>query len=148
MALQGFTESLAGKWLLVKNEGFDEYLQAMGVGYIKRKLALSFNTTMEMIKEGEDSIRIITKSAKNMDTVIKIDEEKEEADPFDNKIKVKVSWDPATKVLKTESYPLEGSNAKTALVERKILPDGQMLMEVTLPNDNLVCKRYFQKQDS
>ncbi|WAR03560.1 FABP7-like protein [Mya arenaria] len=107
MALQGFTESLAGKWLLVKNEGFDEYLQAMGVGYIKRKLALSFNTTMEMIKEGEDSIRIITKSAKNMDTVIKIDEEKEEADPFDNKIK-----------------------------------------EVTLPNDNLVCKRYFQKQDS
>jgi len=30
MSLDGFDASLAGKWVLVKNEGFDEYLAAMG----------------------------------------------------------------------------------------------------------------------
>ncbi|KAH3887071.1 sodium/calcium exchanger regulatory protein 1-like [Dreissena polymorpha] len=148
MSLEGFDESLAGKWLLVKNEGFDEYLAAMGVGYIKRKLALSFNTTMEMIKINDNQVRIITKSAKNMDTTITIDNEVDEVDPFDNKIRVKVTWDSTLKKMRTESFPAEGSNAKHSVVERYILPDGQLLMEVTLPNDNLVCKRYFQRQDS
>jgi len=59
-----------------------------GVGYIKRKLALSFNTTMELIRTGDNSIRVITKSAKNMDTVITVDTEVDEVDPFDNKIRV------------------------------------------------------------
>jgi preprotein translocase subunit SecG len=33
MSLEGFEESLGGKWILVRNEGFDEYLTAMGEIY-------------------------------------------------------------------------------------------------------------------
>ena len=30
MALEGFETSIGGKWLLLRNEKFDEYLGAMG----------------------------------------------------------------------------------------------------------------------
>lgn len=30
MSLEGFEQSLGGKWILLRNEGFDEYLAAMG----------------------------------------------------------------------------------------------------------------------
>lgn len=30
MSLEGFDESIGGKWVLTKNEGFEEYLAAMG----------------------------------------------------------------------------------------------------------------------
>lgn len=43
-------------------------------------------------------------------------------------LQVKVNWDPQNKVLKTESYPLEGSKAKKAFVERKIAENGELLM--------------------
>jgi len=59
-----------------------------GVGYIKRKLAGKFTTTMEMIKVNDKRVRIITKGPKDMDTQIDIDSTVEEVDPFDNKIEV------------------------------------------------------------
>lgn len=58
------------------------------MGYIKRKLAGKFTTTMEMIKMDDKRVRIITKGPKDMDTQINLDEEVEEVDPFDNKIRV------------------------------------------------------------
>lgn len=133
---------------MLRNEGFDEYLSAMGVGYIKRKIASAVTTRMEMIKLSDNRIRIITKGPKDMDTQINVDEEVDEVDPFDNKIKVKVTWDPVAKVMRTESNPAEGSAAKKSIVERKIVDDGELLMEVTLPNENIVCKRYFKKDSS
>lgn len=148
MSLDGFEDSIGGKWILVRNEGFDEYLAAMGVGYIKRKLAGAVTTKMELLKVGDKRVRIITKGPKDMDTQITIDEEVDEVDPFDNKIRVKVTWDPVAKVMRTESNPAAGSAAKKSIVERKIVEDGEMLMEVTLPNDNIVCKRYFKKDQS
>jgi len=45
---------------------------------------------------------------------------------------VKVTWDPTNKVMRTESNPAEGSAAKKSIVERKILPDGQLLMVTTI----------------
>ena len=41
---------------------------------------------------------------------------------------VKVTWDPATKVMRTESNPAEGSAAKKSIVVRKIVDNGEMLM--------------------
>jgi len=142
MALEGF-EAIAGKWVLVKNEGFDEYLSAMGVGYIKRKFAQAMTTKMELIQVEDNKIRVITKGPKDMDNTVAVDEEIEECDPFDNKIKVRVTWDKENKVMKTEAHPAEGSAAKLSIVERKIIEDGQLLMLVTLPNDNIVCRRVF-----
>lgn len=145
MALTGFDESLAGKWVLLRNEGFDEYLAAMGIGFLKRKIACAVTTTMELIRMEDNKIRIITKGPKDMDTTAEVDKEFDEVDPFDNKIVVKVTWDSANNVMRTEATPTEGSSAKKSIVERKILDNGEMLMEVTLPNDNIVCKRYFKK---
>jgi len=46
MALEGFDESLAGKWLLVKNEGFDEYLAAMGMCIVYSLTHISWFKTL------------------------------------------------------------------------------------------------------
>lgn len=43
---------------------------------------------MEILKVGDKRVRIITKGPKDMDTQINMDEEVDEVDPFDNKIKV------------------------------------------------------------
>lgn len=143
--LEGFEESIGGKWKLLRNEKFDEYLGIMGIGFIKRKVACAFTTVMELLKIDDGTIRIITDGPKHSDSEVKVGEEIEECDPFDNKIRVKVTWDPQTRVLKTESYALAGSKAKTAFVERKIVDNGELLMEITLPDENFVCRRYFKK---
>ena len=41
-----------------------------------------------MMKVNDNRIRIVTKGPKDMDTQINVDEEIDEVDPFDNKIKV------------------------------------------------------------
>ncbi|XP_053375067.1 fatty acid-binding protein, adipocyte-like [Mercenaria mercenaria] len=144
--MEGFDESIGGKWKLLRNEKFDEYLGKMGIGYIKRKVACAFTTVMELIKLDDNRIRIITDGPKHSDAEIKLGEEVEECDPFDNKIKVKVNWCPESKILKTESYPIDGSKAKKAFVERKIdQTSGELIMEITLPDEDFVCRRYFKK---
>jgi hypothetical protein len=45
---------------------------------------------MEMIKVNDNRVRIVTKGPKDMDTQINVDEEVDEVDPFDNKIKVSI----------------------------------------------------------
>jgi hypothetical protein len=42
-----------------------------------------------------------------------------------------VNWNPETRVLRTESYPIEGSKAKKAFVERKIDQETKELIMVT-----------------
>ncbi|XP_022104993.1 cellular retinoic acid-binding protein 2-like [Acanthaster planci] len=52
---------LSGKWKLIKNENYDEFLQALGVGKIARVAASSQSPTME-IKQDENDNMVVTVS--------------------------------------------------------------------------------------
>lgn len=146
MALEGFESSIGGKWILLRNENFDTYLGAMGIGYIKRKMACAFTTKMELLKTGDKQIRIITKGPKDSDHTVTIDEPVEEADPFENMVKATVSWDSVNCVLTTQVEPLTASGKKST-VTRKIV-NNELVMQIDLLSDNLVCKRIFKKDQS
>ncbi|KAL4224543.1 regulation of retrograde trans-synaptic signaling by endocanabinoid [Mactra antiquata] len=148
MGLDGFEESIGGKWKLLRNEAFDDYLGRMGIGYIKRKVAGAFTTVMQLKKLNDNEIQIVTDGPKHSDQKVIINDVVEELDPFDNKIKVFVKWDPSAKVLRTEATPIDPSKGKMTIVERKLCDNGELLMQISLPDENFVCKRFFMKQES
>lgn len=149
MALEGFETSIGGKWILLRNEKFDEYLAAMGIGFIKRKVACAFTTTMELLKVGDNQIRIVTKGPKDSDHTVTLGNEVEEADPFDNMVKATVSWDPTSCVLTTKVAPCKAGAGKNQTVTRKIV-NNELVMQIEIHDDKdaLICKRIFKKDDS
>ena len=45
---------------------------------------------MELLKTGDKQIRIITKGPKDSDQTVTLEDEVEEADPFDNMVRVNI----------------------------------------------------------
>ncbi|WAQ95441.1 FABP4-like protein [Mya arenaria] len=43
-----------GKWTHTKSEKFEEYLTAIGIGYLKRKMAMSLSPTITISVDGEE----------------------------------------------------------------------------------------------
>jgi len=82
-----------GNYKLSKSDNFDEFLNALGIGLIKRKLAQSTSPTIEVTKDGE-KWNVKTKSAlKNTEVSFKIGEEFEETRQDDVKVKSLVTQD-------------------------------------------------------
>ncbi|KAH3877515.1 uncharacterized protein LOC127871986 [Dreissena polymorpha] len=148
MILDGFDESYSGKWRQVKQEGLDAFLAANGLNFVIRKFVLLFNTTMELTREGDSKVKVVMKTGKTIEAVMDFSQEYEGDDGFDNKIMVKATWEPSTKKMIAETTPIEGSKAKRSIVEKSLMPDdNNMMLEVMiLPDDKILCKRYFMKE--
>ena len=51
-------------------------------------MACAFTTKMELLKVGDNQVRIVTKGPKDSDHTVTLDNEVEEEDPFENMVKV------------------------------------------------------------
>uniref|UniRef100_A0A8W8KP65 Lipocalin/cytosolic fatty-acid binding domain-containing protein n=1 Tax=Magallana gigas TaxID=29159 RepID=A0A8W8KP65_MAGGI len=167
MALAEIENSVAGVWVLQKNENLDEYLKEIGVNFVLRKLAAAASSTMTISVE-DGQVRINTKGPKDSDHKFHLDTEVESNDPQDNPMKAVVKWTDGklvthskptegskakeTKValvtwkdgkLITEAKPVEGSNGKATRVEREVV-DGELIMTIYV--NNVVCRRIFKKK--
>jgi len=87
--------SLEGKFVLESSENFDEFLKAIGVGWMMRKAAGIQNPTVEIKHDndsGEWSIKTVT-TFKTSELKFKLDEEFDEDRLDGEKVKSKVRKD-------------------------------------------------------
>ncbi|XP_062579499.1 fatty acid-binding protein, heart-like isoform X1 [Saccostrea cucullata] len=140
MALAEIEKTIAGVWVLERNENLDEYLKEIGVNFVLRKLAAAASSTMTISVE-DGQVRIHTKGPKDSDHKFHLDTEVESSDPQDNPMKATVTWKDGKLI--TEAKPTEGSKGKATRVERELV-NGELLMTVYI--NNVVCRRIFKKK--
>lgn len=96
---------LAGVWKHEKNENFDEFLQAMKVGMIPRKMASKQSPTVTITQSGDD-FTIVTKGARTVEIKFKVGEEYKENSPLEGKdFRMVASWDGKKLVTKNLDKP-------------------------------------------
>ncbi|XP_062579500.1 fatty acid-binding protein, adipocyte-like isoform X2 [Saccostrea cucullata] len=137
MALAEIEKTIAGVWVLERNENLDEYLKEIGVNFVLRKLAAAASSTMTISVE-DGQVRIHTKGPKDSDHKFHLDTEVESSDPQDNPMKAVVKWTEGKLV--THSMPTAGSKAKETKVTRELV-DGQLIMAtVTWKDGKLITE--------
>ncbi|GAU88111.1 FABP2 [Ramazzottius varieornatus] len=75
------TADITGRWDLYNSEGFEDYLKAVGVNFILRKLISRMAaSTLEITKDGDEYTMKTISSMKTIETKFKLDQE------FDDKL--------------------------------------------------------------
>ncbi|XP_041379338.1 fatty acid-binding protein, liver-like [Gigantopelta aegis] len=136
MALQEIHEKFGGSWKMARSEKFEEYLEAMGVGIIKRTVASKLSPVLEISVEG-DVVKVITKTTiKTLPVEGKLGEEFD-TETLGRHEKTVYKFEDG-KLIAT-SVPID-SKQKVSVIERDIV-DGELVQTMTV--GDVVCKRYF-----
>jgi len=128
---------LAGKWVLESSEHFDDYMKAVGVGLVMRKMANAATPTQEIKIEGDTwSIKTST-TFKTTDISFKIDEEFDETTGDGRKVKTTCKIDGNALVQDQKGSP-------DSILSREV-KDSKMHM--ILKVNDVVCTRIYKKAD-
>ncbi|CAG5127107.1 unnamed protein product [Candidula unifasciata] len=134
-------DKLLGHWKLENSDNLEEYMKAMKVNIILRKVAKTLTNYEEISREGDTWTLHITSTFKNSKVVFKIGE------PFkDNTLDgryVLTTFTIEDDVLIETQEPLNKSHAPSRF-ERKVLEDGRMCLTCIATEENVVAKRYHQ----
>lgn len=134
-------QQFLGHWKLEKNENWDNYMKAVGVGLVLRKVGNSITSYEEWKVEGEQWTLHITSTFKSKLLTFKMGEEFEEETMDGRKVKSTFTVD-GEKIVQKQRATKEGDMEST--ITRQLLEDGRM--EVTFVADNkdgLTAKRIF-----
>ncbi|KAJ8044627.1 Fatty acid-binding protein, brain [Holothuria leucospilota] len=78
-------EKFKGTWTLEKSEGMDEFLKAMGVGTIKRKMVGSISPTLTITSEEGCDLKITQSTLiKTKVSCVEFGKERSEKSPLDD----------------------------------------------------------------
>lgn len=128
----------SGTWKLEKNENFEEFLKALGVGILKRTAALKTSPSIEITQKGDDFVVIMKTAIRNQEVKFKMGEEFKATDPLAGKeMTMKATWEGSKQVIKNVTDP-DG-----IMVTRELLEDGKMVQTQT--KGTVSCKRFFTK---
>jgi len=128
---------LDGKWKLETNENFDEYLKALGVSYMVRKMAGSQKPNLIITTDGNKTSIKTESSMKTTELSFEFDQEFEENTVDGRKVKSLVHKDSGTKWTHTQKGD----------------PDSTITRELTDPNTlsitfeakGVIAKRVFKR---
>jgi len=127
--------AFVGKFKLVSQENFDEYLKAIGVGMAKRALARAATPTVDYSMNG-DEMTVTTTGMRDTSITFKIGVEKDEETADGRKVKSVFSVEDG-KLVQRESW-----DGKVATISREVDSNG-MLVTITL--DGVVCTRKYTR---
>jgi len=136
-----------GTWALDKSKdvNMDGFLQAFGVNWAKRKLAMSVNTVLQMsISEDATKLNILNSVSGETQPVPLNGAQFPVTIPNGDKGAATLSWDGVTMVINAEL-----PSKQMSLVTRRMIVDGVMIQESTLTNKgkSIACTRTFNKQE-
>ncbi|CAG0918462.1 unnamed protein product [Notodromas monacha] len=121
---------MVGKWKLVKSENFDEYMKAVGVGMVTRKLANSATPVVDITKVTDDTFNIITSTTfKTTELKFKLNEEFEETTGDGRKCATTVTWNDD---ILTQNQVGKGS--KGSVITRAFKDDEMTMLYLGVPS--------------
>ena len=133
---------MAGKWNVVRDEKFEEYLTDRDVNFILKKIVANVKPTFDIAVDGDKVTVSMSLGPKTVgpNTFVVNGADLTEAEAMDVKMKVKTTWEDGK--LKMDMVPAEEGKGKAQCVYREIVGE-EMVM--TMVSGDVVCKRYLQK---
>ena len=129
--------SFVGKYKLKTSENFDEYMKAVGVGMMTRKLANAATPVTEITVDGDTYTIKTSTTFKTTEIKFKLGEEFDETTGDGRQVKSTITQD--GNILHHEQ---KGEKPSTITREFK---DNQMIM--ILKVEEVTCTRVYDKQD-
>ncbi|KAI5696352.1 fatty acid-binding protein, muscle isoform X2 [Diaphorina citri] len=123
------------KYKLATSEKFDEYMKAMGVGLITRKVGASVSPVLELEKDDSGTYTLHSNSTfKNHAIKFKIGEEFDEETPDGRKVKSVITIDGDTMT------HIQKGDKETKII--RVFSDDEVKMTLTV--DDIVCTRIYK----
>nr|BAN20163.1 allergen, putative [Riptortus pedestris] len=124
------------KYKLDKSENFDEFMKAIGVGMIARKMGNTVSPVVELTEDGGTYTLKSSSTFKDTELVFKLGEEFEEETPDGRKVKSLITLDGDNKLIHVQK------GDKESKIVREFTPDE---VKMTLTVDDIVCTRIYKK---
>ena len=124
------------KYKMEKSENFDEYMKALGVGLVMRKMGNSVSPTVELVQSGDSFTLNSTSTFKSTSITFKLGEEFEEETADGRKVKTKITQD-------GNKFIQEQFGDKPSTIVREFNADD---MTTTLTIGDVKCVRYYKAQ--
>lgn len=120
---------------LDSSKNFDEYMKAIGVGLITRKVGNTVRPVVELKQEPDGRLSLSSKSTfKNASITFNLDEEFEEETLDGRRVKSLITLE-GNKLIQVQK------NGKETLTIREFTPEE---MKITLKVDDVVCTRTYK----
>ncbi|CAJ1084028.1 LOW QUALITY PROTEIN: fatty acid-binding protein%2C heart-like [Xyrichtys novacula] len=130
--------AFVGTWNLKESVKFDEYMQALGVGFATRKIG-NFTKPTTIIEVAGDTVTVKTQSAvKNTELNFKLGEEFDEVTADDRKVKSTVTIEDG-KLVHVQKW-----NGKETSLVREV--NGNKLT-LTLTLGDIISTRHYEKAE-
>ncbi|XP_077296413.1 fatty acid-binding protein-like [Arctopsyche grandis] len=125
------------KYKLQKSENFDEFMKALGVGLVTRKMGNSISPVVDLKKEGDVYTFSSASTFKNTVITFKLGEEFDEETADGRKVKAVCSIE-GNKLTQTQK-----GDGKTTTIIREF---GDDELTATMTVDDITCTRIYKAQ--
>uniref|UniRef100_A0A224XNU5 Fatty acid-binding protein, muscle n=1 Tax=Panstrongylus lignarius TaxID=156445 RepID=A0A224XNU5_9HEMI len=123
------------KYKLNKSENFDDYMKALGVGLVTRKMGNSVSPVIELLEEDGEYTLKSSSTFKNTVIKFKLGEEFDQETPDGRKVKSTITLEGDNKLVEVQKGEKE-----TTLI-REFSKDE---VKMTLTIDDIVCTRIYK----
>uniref|UniRef100_A0A023F8M4 Fatty acid-binding protein, muscle n=1 Tax=Triatoma infestans TaxID=30076 RepID=A0A023F8M4_TRIIF len=123
------------KYKLNKSENFDEYMKALGVGLVTRKMGNTVSPVIELLEEDGEYTLKSSSTFKNTVIKFKLGEEFDQETPDGRKVKATITLEGDNKLVEVQKGEKE-----TTLI-REFSKDE---VKMTLTVDDIVCTRIYK----
>ncbi|XP_076760712.1 fatty acid binding protein isoform X2 [Xylocopa sonorina] len=130
-------EFLGKKYKLSSSENFDDFMKALGVGLLTRKMGSSVSPVVELTENSGVYTLKTTSPFKNSEIKFKLGEEFEEETPDGRKVKTVCTLE-GNKLMQIQK------GEKQTTIEREFTPTE---MKAIMKVDDIVCTRIYKAQD-
>ncbi|KOC64879.1 Fatty acid-binding protein, muscle [Habropoda laboriosa] len=125
------------RYKLFSSENFDEFMKALGVGTVTRKMGSSVSPVVELTENDGLYTLKTTSTFKNSEIKFKLGEEFDEETPDGRKVKSVCTLD-GNKLIQVQK------GEKQTTIEREFTPTE---MKAIMKVDDIVCTRVYKIQD-
>jgi fatty acid-binding protein 3 len=125
------------KYKLATSENFEEFMKALGVGLLTRKMGNAVSPVIELTKNGDDYTLTSNSTFKNTAITFQLNKEFDEETPDGRKVKSLITQD-GNKLIHVQ----KGEGKETKII-REFKPD-EVVMTLTV--DDIVCKRVYKAE--
>lgn len=133
---------IVGKYKMESSENFDEFMKALGVGMVMRKMGNAATPSVDITEEGGTySLKTIS-TFKTTEIKFKLGEEFEETTADGRTVKSTISLD-GNKMTHKQTGDKEKKEKDSVLLRE--FTDTEMIMECKV--DDIVCKRVYKRQE-